>query len=633
MQMDALTLAALADDFQRMLVGARVDDVIQPTPHAVAIQTYGGGRNRWLIASAHAQLARVHFVERKPRKLVQEPPAFVMLLRKHLEGARAVTLRQPVWERLVEIGFARGPAVTSGEAQMWLVVELMGGLSNLILRDEAGKILGALRPVSGEVNRYRAIMPNVPYRYPPPQTRTLHGETAPRLNSGEVTGDELRVAAEEALAAPPPARRRAGKARALTIAELLASVLHGFSRDLGAEVAFRAVGTADAPLAVTLDWEAIAGHARDLAALAGSREWQPTLIYRADAPRPTSYAVYVPRRFPDARLERAASVNDLLATYYEDAEWRTAVETAKSDLRHLLQTLRDRCLRKREALREELRALDEAQRLRLEADVLLAFQVEVPPHAKSFTIANPFSEAEGVEGAELTIELDPRYSAVENANRRYAKYHKLQRAAGMIPAQVEANELELARVEQLRTDLALAETPAEIIPVRAEIADAGYLRGSGISGAKGASKRSSKPGKHMKGGKSAKGGQPARRGSEGGAPLRMQSVDGFTVLAGKNSRQNEVVTFTEASANDVWLHARGVPGAHVIIKSSGRPVPETTLRQAAALAAYLSQAREAGSVPVDYTQQRHVRHMKNGGPGMVVYEGERTLHVAPANME
>jgi predicted ribosome quality control (RQC) complex YloA/Tae2 family protein len=114
--------------------------------------------------------------------------------------------------------------------------------------------------------------------------------------------------------------------------------------------------------------------------------------------------------------------------------------------------------------------------------------------------------------------------------------------------------------------------------------------------------------------------------------LRRESSDGFVLLVGKNSRQNEEVTFHQAAANDLWLHARGVPGAHVIVKSGGRPIPETTLREAAALAAYYSQARENGSVAVDYTEQRYVRHMKSGGPGMVSYERERTLHVTPVDL-
>jgi predicted ribosome quality control (RQC) complex YloA/Tae2 family protein len=109
----------------------------------------------------------------------------------------------------------------------------------------------------------------------------------------------------------------------------------------------------------------------------------------------------------------------------------------------------------------------------------------------------------------------------------------------------------------------------------------------------------------------------------------VQSRDGFTVLIGKNSRQNEEVTFHQATANDIWLHARGIPGAHVIIKSAGREIPHSTIEQAADLAAYYSQGRGNTSVPVDYTLQRHVRHMKGGGPGMVIYERERTIHAEP----
>ena len=178
----------------------------------------------------------------------------------------------------------------------------------------------------------------------------------------------------------------------------------------------------------------------------------------------------------------------------------------------------------------------------------------------------------------------------------------------------------------------MAETPAEIALVRAEVVEAGYLRGE-------TEKRPTKPAKPpkwakgVKSGKSGKSGKPAQpmRKPEGGAPLRRESSDGMALLVGKNSRQNEEVTFHQASANDTWLHARGVPGAHVIIRNGGRPVSETTLREAAALAAYYSQSRSAGSVAVDYTEQRYVRHMKGGGPGMVIYEREHTLHVAPGD--
>ncbi len=220
----------------------------------------------------------------------------------------------------------------------------------------------------------------------------------------------------------------------------------------------------------------------------------------------------------------------------------------------------------------------------------------------------------------MTVPLDPRFDAVVNANRLFNRYHKLRRAAALIPEQIEQNVTELATIEQLLTDLILAETPAEVNLVKAEVQAAGYMRGKPQA----QQKKAQKPTK--KGGKSAKG-KPVPPG--GGVPLHMQSRDGFTLLVGKNSRQNEEVTFHQAAPNDIWLHARGVPGAHVIIKAAGREIPRSTIEQAAALAAYYSQGRGSTSVPVDYTQQRYVRHMKNGGPGMVTYERKRTVFATP----
>ncbi|HEV2473139.1 MAG TPA: NFACT RNA binding domain-containing protein, partial [Chthonomonadales bacterium] len=166
--------------------------------------------------------------------------------------------------------------------------------------------------------------------------------------------------------------------------------------------------------------------------------------------------------------------------------------------------------------------------------------------------------------------------------------------------------------------------PAEAALVKAEVQEAGYLRGKKTADARKTFQKGGKGGKKG-GGKDKKGVPPG-----GGVPLHVQSRDGFTILIGKNSRQNEEVTFRQAAANDVWLHARGVPGAHVIIKAGGRDIPRSAILEAAGLAAYYSQARGSTSVPVDYTLQRHVRHMKGGGPGMVIYDRERTLYAEPS---
>jgi len=273
-------------------------------------------------------------------------------------------------------------------------------------------------------------------------------------------------------------------------------------------------------------------------------------------------------------------------------------------------------------LQQELSASEDANLYRLQAELLLAYQHEVKQGLNSVVLQNFFEDA--VHPKEVTILLDPRYDAVGNANRLFHKYHKLRRALALVPDQIEKNATEQATVEQLLADLMLADTPAEVVLVKAEVQSAGYLRGAKDS-------RSVIPGQRKQSHKSKGGKQqnakPVPPG--GGVPLHVQSRDGFTILIGKNSRQNEEVTFHQASAHDTWLHARGVPGAHVIIKAGGREIPQSTVEQAASLAAYYSQARASTHVPVDYTLQRYVRHMKGGGPGMVIYEREKTLHAEP----
>ncbi len=697
MYTDAITLAAVADEWRILLTGARIDTIIQPTEHAVALQCYApgiegqGGHNRWLYLSAHPQLARAHLTTRKPARIASEPPPFVMLLRKYLEGARIESIQQPRWERVLEIIAGHRAAPDSDERVHYrLIVEIMGRLSNIIFCDEHGLILGSLKRVGAEVNRYRVIAANVQYVPPPPQQHTIAGQSLPRLEPTTVTVAELVTSAiygEETPAPPSSAnkktRRRPPEQPKLW--QLLVKHLLGFSPLLAREAVYRATGDTETPVQRALQdeaaWEELARNVRELAVLYDTRAWQPQLVFlvgtgkgdgqgsasgeglapphpagainraptdstavsESSTPLPSSaspvaFAPYVLEQYaqvPGAQVRYSPSINILIDEYYAGAEWRDAMEGVRAPLRKLLQTHRERCIRKAELLQRTLATSQDAAQLRLGAELLLAYQHDVQRGQSSVTLHNFFADestgvdtnagAAGESPSEVTIPLDPRFDAVGNANRLFNKYHKLRRATALIPAQVEQNALELATIEQLLADLMLADTAAEVALVKAEVQTAGLIRGARPVQA--IQKKSQKPHKG-KGGKPTKG-KPVPPG--GGVPLRVQSRDGFTLLIGKNSRQNEEVTFHQATANDIWLHARGVPGAHVIIKAAGREVPRSTIEQAASLAAYYSQARGSTSVPVDYTLQRYVRHMKGGGPGMVIYERERTIHAVPEN--
>jgi predicted ribosome quality control (RQC) complex YloA/Tae2 family protein len=652
MYMDAMTLAAVAHEWRTLLIGARIDTIIQPTEYAIALQCYApnpqgqGGQNRWIYLSSHPQLARAHITALKPQKIASEPPPFVMLLRKHLEGARIESIMQPRWERVLEIVAGYRICPDSDERiRLRIIVEIMGRMSNIIFCDEKGLILGSLKRVGSDVNRYRTITPGVQYVPPPPQQRTLAGQLLPRLEPTTVTAAQLSISAaaersEEPELVTEKKRKRAPEKPKLW--QLLSRHLLGCSPLLAREFVFRTTEESETLVeGMNQDrWEELAWNVRDMSALYDSHRWQPQLIERraeaedqknALAPPgelvPIAFAPYTLEQYaqlPDVQIRQSSSINVLLDDYYARTEWRDAVESLRSPLRKVLQTQRDRCKRKAEHLQQEMALSQEANSYRLYGELLLAHQNDVRQGEVQIEIPNFFEDTGDGNVPLVVVPLDPRFGAIDNANRYFNRYHKLRRALELVPSQIEQNDTELATVEQLLADLKLAENAAEIAHVKAEVQAAGYIRGKAALDKK--ALKAAKKGKGGKGGKQSKG-KPIAPG--GGVPLHVQSREGFTLLVGKNSRQNEEVTFHQATANDIWLHARGVAGAHVIIKAAGRSVPRSTIEQAASLAAYYSEARGSTSAPVDHTLQRYVHHMKGGGPGMVIYEREQTLYIEP----
>ena len=652
MHIDAITLAAVADEWRTLLIGARIDTIIQPTEHSIATQCYAPsrsageqtstqGQNRWLYLSIHPQFARVHLTALKPQKIVSEPPAFVMLLRKHLEGARIESIVQPRWERVLEIIASYRSSPDSDErVRFRLILEIMGRVSNIILCNEQDIILGSLKRVGSDINRYRVIASGVPYVHPPPQQHTLAGQILPRLEPTSVTSAQLSICACEINAdvsgaqAEKTGRRSAHQPEEPKLWQLLTKHLLGWSPLLAREAVFRTTEDAETSVesADEAIWQELAWNVRALAVLYDNHHWQPQIIERiapgdaeiTDPSRafPIAFAPYTLEQYivvPAAQISSVTSINVLLDEYYGRTEWYDALEGLRVPIRKILQTQRDRCKRKAVLLQQEMAASEDATRYRLYGDLLLAHQHEVQQGQQTVELQNYFAEDGSLPL--VKVPLDPRFDAVSNAKRYFNKYHKLRRTLELVPAQIEQNQAELATIEQLLADLMLADNVAEIALAKAEVQTAGYIRGKPVL-----AKQGQKAAKKGKKGRSTKG-KPVPPG--GGVPLYVQSREGFTLLVGKNSRQNEDVTFHQATANDMWLHARGVAGAHVIIKAAGREIPRSTIEQAASLAAYYSEARGSTSAPVDYTLQRHIRHMKGGGPGMVIYEHERTIYVEP----
>ena len=450
-----------------------------------------------------------------------------------------------------------------------LVVEVMGRHSNIMLVGSGDVVLDVVKRVGPQMSPTRPILPGQPYRPPPPQAK---------LPPPDLSEYRLR----QMLAASEPDAQ---------VWKVLVRGVRGMSPLLAREIAFRALGQPRASIAQVERLTPLLETIGELLAPLHDGHWLPTLVLEGG--QPVVYAPYPITHRGDPLP--VPSISQAIEAYTMAIASADPYATAKRPVQEAIVKARARLERRRDALERSLERASKADRWRQWGEWILAYAHTITPGQKELV-------AETGIGKPLRIPLDPVKSPSANAQACFTRYRKAQRAAEGGPARLEGAKLALRDLEQLETDLELATNRPEIDQVRVALAGAGYLR--------------VKKGKLPKAARS--------------KPLSLVSPDGFSILVGRNSRQNDEVTFRRAKGDDWWFHARGVSGAHVIVRSLGRELPPETIRRAAELAAYFSRLRDEPDVAVAYTRRRHVRRIPGAAPGLVTYAQEQTVRVAPS---
>lgn len=515
MRLTARALQHLAEELHRRAAGAWVQRIYQPAPTVLVFHLHGAGARHVLVVdTAPARLAFGFLPERTPANPAQ-PPAFCMLLRKHLEGTRLAAAESVPEDRIVLLRFQRAGAPTA-----MLAVELTGRTANAILVVD-GKTAGWLRtPGQG-----RALSLNAPYSL--------------------------------------PLKRRAGEPPGET---------HAPGEPLeGAEAALEAEA--------------------DLSLEQVGRQW--------------------------------------LASFEHEQQ-----ETRRRALLRTLGEAGRRLERRLQRQEQDLRQAEDAERYRRFGELLLTFQRYVPARAAQVTLPPP-DQSTGEEP--VTIALDPSLSASQNAAACFRRYQKARRAVSVLQEAIARGRQHLAVLQTLEVLVREADEPATLHALESEAArvvaeaSATPLRSDQTPARERAAQR-----------------ETPRAPADGTAPpdrrkavalwgtgqvlpvTRYRSSDGVEILVGRSARANDHVTFHLARPDHLWLHARGLPGAHVVVRVDADQVTPRTLQEAAALAAYFSaQGRSGVAVPVDYTRRRHVRKPPGSPPGFVFYDREHTLVVTP----
>jgi predicted ribosome quality control (RQC) complex YloA/Tae2 family protein len=558
MPFDAIAMTAVTDEIAG-LAGSRIQKIIQPGTHSIALGLYGGGRQRWLLLSADPRFGRVQLTDGPLAKAFPAPSAFVMLLRKYLEGAHLSGVRQLPWERVFEAG---------GEGRdLTLVAEIMGKHSNLIARGPDGVVLGALKIVPPRESRVRPILPGRPYQPPPSRDRdTAIFPIGERLDPAVET-DAFRELWSEA-----------GDA---TVADALLGLLPGCSPFLARQVAVRAGISPSAP-AASVPAGDIAPAAAESYDLWHRHAWQPTVF--ADARHRMDFAPYRPMDVEDVR--EVATTSEAIDLAIAGEETRDVLSTRRQAILGEVNRRLGAARRRVASLETGLQAAGEADEAMRRGQMILAYQHAIGPQDDRLAIPE----------LDMTIPLDPRLSAIENAERAFKRYRKLRDARARIPELLEEARREVAEAEDLGAFVQLAGSEGDLRDLEREL--------------------------HPQ--------QPSRTGRKTAkrGPLRMTS-EGHLAIVGRSARENEELTFKLSSRDDLWLHARQRTGAHVVLRG-GQSVGDRTLEKAAALAAYYSEGRDDTYVEVDVAPVRDVRKIPGGPPGRVTYRNFRTVRVRPS---
>lgn len=559
MSLDSFFITAQTRALDARLSGARIDKIFMPRPAEIVLSIRGEAGNERLMISAGGSNSGIYLTSLRPEN-PPAPPMLCMLLRKHMQGGRILSVSQPEGERMMVITFSSTDEL-GRVSEKRLVCELMGKRTNILLLDENGIILGCVKKVDYEMSPDRALLPGLAYRMPP--------------RSGRPSVYELD---EE---------RLASLLEGASDSDAILERLDGISPLTARELLFRGVGPAE-----------MAAEFKRLAAGGG----KPWLVRRGG--RDSDISPIEITQYADGECVLYDSFSALLDDFYRARRSADLKKNISASLKKTLDNNRGRLERKLSKQRQELLSAQGREELKKQADLITANIYAIKSGDRRAVVTDYFSEGM----PQIEIPLDPDISPQQNAQLLYKRYARLKNAELALTAQIEAGEAELKYIDSLLYGLSQAQTEKDIRELTAEAAASGYVKKPQAK-----KQKQEKPGAF--------------------APKRYVTSGGFTLLRGRNNRENDQLTMRTAKGGDIWFHARNIPGSHVIMQLEGAEPSERDLEEAAALAALYSGAGSSPKVPVDYTRVKNVKKPQGARPGMVNYFNFKTMLIEPKEPE
>ena len=583
MAFDGITVAGLCSELQDSIGGGRIYKIAQTDKNELVITVRpaaerGGGQVR-LYLCADPSLPLVYLTQAS-RQAPLQAPAFCMLLRKHLQNGRIISVTQPGLERIlrfeVEHRNEMGDLCTHT-----LVVEIMGKHSNIIFLDDQENIVDSIRHVSSMVSSVREVLPGRPYFIP---------DTQSKKNPLTETQEGLMAVLENGH---------------MDVAKVLVRSYTGLSTVAAQELVHRAQLSQDRSAALLSPgerdrlWQAFSG----LVSQIQEKDFTPVMYCRqkenGTAGAPTEFSMIKLSHYADCVEIGYDSPSALLEEFYARKNTYTRIRQRSADLRHIVQTILERDVHKYDLQCRQIKDTEKRDKYKIYGELLNAYGYSVPAGEKSCEVLNYYT------GENIRIPLDPTLTPQQNAQKyfdRYARMKRTNEALTRLTAEVKA---EIDHLRSIQNALEFSTSDGDLSQIRREMEESGFLR------------------RKYTGRKDQKNeGKKGRARTPQSLPLHYISSDGYDIYVGKNNTQNDEITFHMADSRDIWFHANDMPGSHVILRTGGRSmeeIPDRVFEEAAALAAYYSSGREQGKVEIDYLERRNVKKPSGAAPGFVVY--------------
>ena len=568
MAFDGIITKAISYELQKVLLDGKINKIFEPNKNEILLGIYSGGKNYALNICIDSNLYRLHLTTNlKANPLTA--PNFCMLLRKHLMGYKIKEFYSaPDLERIITIKL-EGYNELNDLTTKYLIIELMGKHSNIILLNDKFFIIDSLRHLDITSHSYRDIMPAHEYIYP----------TNTKTNFYEITSSEnLYNLITEANT---------------SLSKFFTNKFTGFSNPFIKNILKKL--NIDNQNFSKEDIDVLFNYLCNILNNLDTNSIS-TISYTNEKGK-SDYVIDCVQKSEDLEI------NFFIDDFYYNKENSDNFSSYRNNLLKLISQVLKKYSYRLENINSKLKECANKDLYKLYGELITANLYRLTDvNSDKITLENYYDNFNPIE-----IPINTSISISENAKKYFKKYNKLKNALEVVTFQKKETEQELEYIESIIYELDSAKSLEDVDEIFNELSDSVIFKDYIQTGKNKNNKK-----------------------SDSKSTPREFTVDGYTVLVGKNNKQNDYLTTKIADKDDIWFHTKDIHGSHVILRHPKQNMPIDTLEKCAKLAAYYSKAKLSTNVPVDYCLVKFVKKPNGSKPGMVIYTNNKTLYVNPS---